>query len=152
MDISPISMMDAAVLAQIHGECFQDAWNEESFKALLFKDSFFGFLLKFQQKPIGFVLCNSPADEIELITLCVLTDFRNKGCGRYLLENVMTHAEQRASKKIFLEVSKNNTKGISLYESLGFQKIGIRKEYYQNFAKAGDRNDALVMVYLIPQS
>ena len=33
-------------------------------------------------------------------------------------------------KEIFLEVRESNTPAIALYESLGFEKIGVRKGYY----------------------
>jgi ribosomal-protein-alanine N-acetyltransferase len=144
-DIFSLSATDAAVLARIHGECFRDAWNVESFSSMLSKGSFFGFLLKFQQKPVGFVLCNSLIDETEIITMCVLSACRNKGYGKYLLKNVIVHAEQRSLKKIILEVSEDNVGGIALYESIGFQKIARRKGYYQNFCQHGNACDALVM-------
>ncbi|MDR1335075.1 MAG: ribosomal protein S18-alanine N-acetyltransferase [Holosporaceae bacterium] len=148
--ISPLLTVDADVLAQIHAECFRDAWNVESFSSLLYKSSYFGFLLKSSGKPMGFILCNSLVDEIEIITLGVLKIFRNRGCGKYLLKNVISCAEQGDSKKIFLEVSENNVHGISLYESMGFQKIARRKGYYQNCEQSGNTgntSDALIMIY-----
>ena len=42
---------------------------------------------------------------------------------------------------VFLEVRPSNTVAIQLYESMGFERIGLRKGYYQ---AVGGREDALV--------
>ena len=45
------------------------------------------------------------------------------------------------------EVRRSNVAAISLYESLGFSRIGERKGYYPDGygAAGGDREDAVVM-------
>jgi len=47
-------------------------------------------------------------------------------------------------RTLFLEVRPSNTQAINLYDSLGFETVGLRRHYYP--ADQG-REDALVMRY-----
>jgi ribosomal-protein-alanine N-acetyltransferase len=67
-------------------------------------------------------------------------DFRRRGLGRRLLEQVVLEARSRASSRITLEVRKSNLPAQKLYESMGFAVTGVRKGYYSD-----DGEDAFLM-------
>jgi ribosomal-protein-alanine N-acetyltransferase len=48
---------------------------------------------------------------------------------------------------VFLEVRPSNTAAVALYESLGFNEIGMRPGYYKT--ENGEREDALMMAYTL---
>ena len=85
--------------------------------------------------------------ECHLLTLCVAPDFQRRGLGKKLFKLLLEKAEKLEAETCFLEVRRSNIAAISLYESLGFSRIGERKGYYPDGygAAGGDREDAVVM-------
>jgi ribosomal-protein-alanine acetyltransferase len=87
----------------------------------------------------GFVIAWNVREEGEIATLAVDEPFRGQGIAQHLLEAALHEATRRGAKLMFLEVRPDNIAALHLYEKCGFQKVGLRKNYYRN----GD--DAVVM-------
>ena len=81
-------------------------------------------------------------DESDITKISVRQDRRRKGIGRALLKALQEKMPEHGVRKIFLEVRESNAAAILLYESCGFEKVGIRKKYYSDPAE-----DALTMVW-----
>ena len=79
--------------------------------------------------------------EYEILLIYVCKDFRNKGLGTELLNKI--EKNNTRLKKIYLEVSKNNSMGISFYKKMKFIDMYTRKNY---FLIKNKKIDALVMV------
>ena len=79
--------------------------------------------------------------EYEILLIYVCKDFRKKGLGTKLLNKI--EENNTRLKKIYLEVSKNNSEGISFYTKMKFIEIHTRKNY---FLINNKHIDALVMV------
>ena len=54
-------------------------------------------------------------------------------------------AAQQKMPRIILEVRPTNEPALALYQKLGYEQIGIRKNYYPASTSNGQREDALVM-------
>ena len=54
-------------------------------------------------------------------------------------------AAQQKMPRIILEVRPSNIAAVTLYQKLGYEQIGIRKNYYPADLQSGSREDALVM-------
>jgi len=54
-------------------------------------------------------------------------------------------AAQQNMPRIILEVRPSNTNALKLYEKMGFEAIGSRKNYYPSNPETGLREDAIVM-------
>ena len=59
-----------------------------------------------------------------------------------MMESLIEEARDRKITSVFLEVRPSNSAAIALYRKLGFNELGIRKDYYP--AKEG-REDALML-------
>ncbi|MBH81907.1 MAG: ribosomal-protein-alanine N-acetyltransferase [Gammaproteobacteria bacterium] len=68
--------------------------------------------------------------EAHLLNLCVRRDCQGCGYGRILALHMVTRAHERGAGMIFLEVRPSNLVAANLYDSLGFNEIGIRNNYY----------------------
>ena len=90
---------------------------------------------------VGYAIMSLGAGEAHVLNVCVRPDFREQGVGRFFMQLLFEHARNSRCHDIFLEVRPSNPSAIHLYESLGFQRVGIRKAYYQ--ASIG-REDAWV--------
>jgi ribosomal-protein-alanine N-acetyltransferase len=59
-----------------------------------------------------------------------------------LLAGACQQAGDEGARKMFLEVRAGNGRALSLYQSVGFRQIGVRKNYYPG---ALGREDAVCM-------
>lgn len=81
-------------------------------------------------------------EEGHLLNVCVRRDQQGQGLGRALVMHMLERAKARGAGMIFLEVRPSNLVAIRLYHSLGFNEIGVRRNYYPT--QAG-HEDAQVM-------
>jgi ribosomal-protein-alanine N-acetyltransferase len=58
--------------------------------------------------------------------------YQKLGLGSFLLDKLIGKALELECFTIYLEVRISNLPAIKLYEKFKFEKIGIRKKYYQN--------------------
>ena len=79
---------------------------------------------------LGFISANYVVDELDIIELGVISEFRRRGFAHKLIKHLQHYCLRQNINKIFLEVAENNAAAIGLYEKTGFTKIGIRKNYY----------------------
>lgn len=96
---------------------------------------------------IGYCIVSIAAGEAHVMNLCVDPDAQGLGVGRKMLEHMIEKARTKA-EKIFLEVRPSNHRAIGLYKSLGFNEIGIRKDYYP--AKNGREDAVMLALDLVP--
>ena len=143
--ISALTTMDSEYLAKMHRNCFGDYWNADDFRSMLSKDVFWGFVCK-KDVYQGFILCKTVCSEIEIITFCVLPEFRNLGVGKTLIREIDAYAFTNHAHQIFLEVSENNTVARKIYKDFGYKEISRRTGYYQIECC---QKDAIVMQKII---
>ena len=90
-------------------------------------DEFFEFFwcLFDKNDMIGTVALKRLNDEYcELKSLYLLEQYHKKGLGHQLLKTAILKAQQGGYKKIYLDTLSSSTKAISLYEKMGFVRIG----------------------------
>jgi len=79
---------------------------------------------------IGHGILAFGAGEAHLLNVCVRRDRQGEGLGRMLVVHMLERARIRGAGMVFLEVRPSNLVAIGLYRSLGFNEIGLRKDYY----------------------
>lgn len=98
-------------------------------------------------KPAGYILYWILDFEASLLNLAVHPGERRKGVGRALLNHMVEEAVSRGVEALWLEVRVSNEGAIRLYREFGFEKVGIRRKYYDD-----TREDADVMCLLLSES
>jgi ribosomal-protein-alanine N-acetyltransferase len=83
--------------------------------------------------------------QADVLTMAVAQDRWGMGIGTRLLEALIDEARRRCCTEMFLEVRADNTRAQRLYRGHGFEKIGIRRAYYQPSG-----TDAIVMRRSLP--
>ncbi|AHN72860.1 ribosomal protein S18-alanine N-acetyltransferase [Aggregatibacter actinomycetemcomitans] len=91
----------------------------------------------------GFAICQTVLDEATLFNIAVDPQQQGLGLGRRLLSELMTQLKQKSILTLWLEVRESNKKAQALYDSLGFNQVDIRKNYYPT--PDGKRENAVVM-------
>lgn len=70
-------------------------------------------------------------DDAELMTIGVSVPYQRQGLAARLLTTLIEDARQRGAARVLLEVRVDNDPALHLYRRFGFQRLGIRKRYYQ---------------------
>jgi ribosomal-protein-alanine N-acetyltransferase len=84
-------------------------------------------------------------DELHLLNITVSPKLRKLGLGSQIMTSIESVSVQQNIPRIILEVRPSNTAAIGLYHKLGYEQIGIRKNYYPASPESGGREDAVVM-------
>jgi len=120
--------MSAETLAELHLRCFGShprPWSATEIEELL--ASRLNFLI---QRPAGFLLGRTVADEAELLTVAVSPEARRQGVGRALLAEFCATSRERGAASAFLEVASDNDPARALYLAEGWVEVGNRRNYY----------------------
>ena len=84
-----------------------------------------------QQSIVGYAGVFAPgAAEADILTVGVVPEHRGKGIAKALMGLITDWAKVQGSTAMMLEVKVNNAEAIGLYESLGYSKLNIRKDYF----------------------
>ena len=86
---------------------------------------------------IGFIIDMRFKDEISLLDVAIYRSLQGMGHGLNMLKKYIKGFPHKCS--IYLEVKKNNIKALNMYSKLNFERVNIRKAYYN------DGNDAINM-------
>jgi ribosomal-protein-alanine N-acetyltransferase len=138
----------AALLAALHGRCFDAGWDQATMASLLAIAGTAALVAEWAPEimteaagafvPAGLALFRVMGREAEILTLGVVAEERRQGIGRALLAAVVNAARECSVAEVFLEVAENNFAAIALYSRGGFDAVGRRKDYYATPEGAAD--------------
>jgi len=110
---------------------FTKPWTREQLKNdLVLSTNSENWVYMEDQQVVGYILGCKVMDEFYLNNIAVHSDFQRRHIGRSLIEHVKNHLQSQNIQRIYLEVSEKNISTQQLYESMGFQKEGLRRDYY----------------------
>ncbi len=138
--IDPFDPSDLDELMEIENRSFTLPWSRESYEELWPLDSIRIWVARSGDELVGYYLLQSVGEESELHTFAVKPEFRRRGIGRMLLDHMIEQAKGRGTTRVFLQVRPSNTPARTLYGSLGFSAVGVRRRYYRD-----NDEDALVL-------
>lgn len=129
-------------IADIEKEIFSTPWSIKNITATFENKSNCFFVAKdFDSgETVGHICLETVLDEGILTSVAVKERYRNKGIAKKLMDSFLAEAKNRNIAFINLEVRASNAPAVSLYEKYGFEKVGIRKNYYSKPAE-----DAVLM-------
>lgn len=123
-------------IAKLEKECFSEPWSENALREEL-KNENSHFLVAEAEKVAGYIGVQEICGEAYITNVAVFKKFRKTGVGRTLLRAACDGAEKRGCEFITLEVRESNLPAIGLYESEGFEKAGVRKNFYSSPTENG---------------
>jgi ribosomal-protein-alanine N-acetyltransferase len=100
------------------------------------------WLAKANDTAVGFLVSQPVLDETTLMHLAVSAEHQRQGWAKQLLTHWIERERASGQQRLLLEVRRSNRPALSLYQSLNFEQIGVRRGYYQTAAGA---EDGLVM-------
>jgi len=94
----------------------------------------------------GYGVMSVAAGESHILNLTVNPESQRQGVGTKLMKHFLQLACRHNADTVMLEVRPSNTPAIRLYEKLGFNEIGVRRNYYPS---EGGREDALLLARIL---
>ena len=139
--IRAMTEADVPAVIQVERASYQFPWSEGIFRDCL-RVGYVCRVVMRDSELVGYGVMSAAACEAHILNLCVREADRCRGIGRLLLEHLLGRAAAAGMAEAYLEVRPSNTAAIRLYQSLGFEPIGVRRGYYQ---AVGGREDAAVL-------
>jgi ribosomal-protein-alanine N-acetyltransferase len=139
--LRPMTASDLDAMMAIERVNFPFPWTEGNFKDSI-NSGYMCLVMEQGQQLIGYAVLMMVLDEAHLLNISVAQSHQGQGWGRYLLLQMMESGREKGGLNMFLEVRPSNHSAIGLYESMGFNEMGIRPGYYP--AHNG-REDAVLM-------
>lgn len=100
------------------------------------------WVLELAGELVGYGVMSVAVGESHVLNVTVRPRVHGNGLGRHILTRLLNLAKQHRADTAFLEVRISNRRAIGLYESVGFNEIGVRRNYYPS---ADGREDAIIM-------
>jgi ribosomal-protein-alanine N-acetyltransferase len=127
------SAQDAGAVAEILRQAREAAsWSEEALRETVLLPGISAYVSERNSVITGIVVGRQVLDEAEILNLAVAWGMRRRGEGGALVRQLLNRFEEGGVSRVFLEVRESNAGGIAFYRELGFQAVGIRKDYYQD--------------------
>ena len=140
LKLSKMSIEDLKSIKNVLASEFDNFWSYDVLEEELECDNSYVIVAKVDENTIvGFAGLKVILDEADIMNIVVKKDFRHNGIGSILLENLINYSKDLNLKTITLEVNENNLSAIRLYDKFSFDKLGIRKNYYDG------KSDAIIM-------
>lgn len=142
MLIRAMELEDLDRIVELEHILFTSAWNKSDFIYELLENQFsFNYVLEADNQIVGYVGVWLMYEQAQITTIGVDPAYMRQGLGRMMMQEMIELAMNQGCEKMSLEVRVSNQKAISLYESLGFETVAIRKDYYQD-----NHEDAYLMI------
>lgn len=121
---------DLQEVIQLEQQISSAPWSEKSFRnAMLSPDNCY-LVAACGDKIVGYCGFWCSCDCADLCNLAVAKEFRKQHLGRELLCRGLTLLKEKGIERVLLEVRQSNEAAIGLYTKIGFEKIGVRPNYY----------------------
>ena len=137
VDITAVSR-DLAVrsIAQLEGELFgRGAWNANMVREELDAPArtYLLDVLGEAEKAVvrGYAGFWYDGEDAELMTIGVGKAYQRQGIAAALLQALVDEAKRQGASRMLLEVRVDNDPALALYQRFGFERMGLRKRYYQ---------------------
>ena len=121
-------------------------WRTEELENSIKNSIFQGFIFSLNKTINGFCFFKKIDDFIEIYSIFVVPEFRNKGVAKNFLDCCLKYCKENKLKKIVLDVNETNFNAIKFYKKHNFIFSGRRKNYYRNKESF---NDSFTMLRII---
>lgn len=140
MRIIPMNKDHVSQIAQLEAQCFSDPWSEKSVASELENPLSLWLVAEENGQVYGYVGSQTVLGESDMMNVAVDPGFRRQGIARALIETLIAELSKMGSRCLRLEVRVSNENARALYARMGFQQLGLRKNYYHN-----PKEDALIL-------
>ena len=127
---------DIPAVAAIESETFSEPWTQNGFRDMLKQKDACYLTAELPGEDgdaqiVGYCGYLRSFEEADIMNVAVSEAHRNTGIGRQMLSELIRTGRADGISRFTLEVRAGNHAAIHLYETLGFQTAGYRKNFYR---------------------
>lgn len=140
--LRPMTLDDLSAVMRVERETFpHDAWSEGMLRGELDDQprTRHYVVALMDDEIVGYAGLLAAGDQADVQTIAVLAARRRAGIGGAMLTELLAEAVRRKARSVFLEVRADNPDAQAVYDRFGFERIGVRRHYYE------DGTDAIMM-------
>lgn len=131
MNIRLMAEEDVESVSNIERQLFSKPWTKQDFlNSMSDRHNIYLVAENDQHEVVGYCGIWGVLDEGQITNVAVREEDQGKGIGYEMLQELIEIGKNEGLSQYTLEVRVSNKKAIRLYEKLGFEEEGIRKEFY----------------------
>lgn len=105
-------------------------WERSEFELLIADEKKLCLVAEDEGKVIGYIGAETVLDECSIGNIVTAEECRGRGIGTSVMNALMNELKNREISKVFLEVESDNAPALALYDKTGFERYGLRRDYY----------------------
>ncbi len=130
----------APQIAALEAASFSLPWDEAAIRRELDNKLSLWLTAVEDGRVLGYAGSQTVFEDADILNVCTAPAARRRGIAEALMRELERQLIPRGAEQITLEVRASNEPAIALYQKLGYQQIGLRKNYYEK-----PREDAVLM-------
>ena len=138
----PLALHNLDAVLRVEQQAYAHPWSRSNFVDTL-HSGYEAQLLLADDTLLGYFIAMKGVDEVHLLNITVVPEHQGQGWARVMLDALTIWAKGQGADWLWLEVRVGNRRAVQVYESQGYRRVGLRKNYYP--AVHGQREDAVVM-------
>lgn len=142
--LHPMSHKHLETVWQIERDAHSHPWSETMVRDLDSRGACHHVLLE-DEDVVGYFYAQNIVGEVTLLNIAVKPSQQGKGYGKKLMTEFLAMCKAQKAQSAWLEVRESNTAAYGLYESLGFNEVDRRVNYYPT---QSGKEDAIIMSYI----
>lgn len=139
--LRPMRQQDLPAVLEVERAAYDHPWSENIFQDCL-RVGYYCVVCDFDGRIVGHGIMSLGVGECHLLNICIHPDYQRRRLGNQLVNYLLDLARWKKIRMAFLEVRVSNQAAYKLYTKLGFDEIGVRKNYYPS---PRGREDALIL-------
>lgn len=131
MVIRRMQVPDLEQVCAIEKGIFSDAWSRQGFVDSLNNEHAILLCVVDKDQVLGYCCLYTMIDEGEIVNVAVDERYRKKGIGAVMIAELLNLGREKGVEQFYLEVRESNIPAQRLYQKMGFETAGIRKNFYE---------------------
>jgi ribosomal-protein-alanine N-acetyltransferase len=140
INISYMTEEDIEQVSEIEKATFSLPWSAQAFKDSINRTDTIYLVACEEDTIVGYCGLWNIVNEGNINNVAVALKYRGQQIGFKMLTKLIELGNEQNIEAYTLEVRKSNEAAIKLYQKLGFNNVGIRKNFYDN-----PKEDAIIM-------
>lgn len=137
----PMTEGDLPAIAVLDAQSYPFPWTQGNFADSM-HSGYRCCVYEFKENIVGYAVMMPGVDEAHLLNITIAPTWQGQGWGRALMLYIIERARQDHAASLWLEVRPSNTVARRLYDTMGFDYVAVRKNYYP---AVNGREDAVIM-------
>ena len=127
-----MTIEDIPRVAELEKLIFTDPWSEKVYRETFALSGVEYVVATDDEMIVGAAGVRNIVGTGEITNVMLLPEYRNRGVGRKMMEELILRGRNLGATDLTLEVRAGNAAAQRLYESLGFKCEGVRPGFYRN--------------------